>query len=164
MRDSDNEEHSNISNSQEGAGPSQQKQLHETLHKSDPDVQAVINAQILEQLDKIGKRLDRIENKDSKKTTDKSKVKSSKSKDTKSKKYSEATQPTSKPSEHMGSNLGVLNDEALLQLKVEQRLQELSDLAKTGTNSKLKSQRGGSVYRCWSKIESNGHMSTFYPV
>ena len=45
----------------------------------------------------------------------------------------------------MGSNLGALTDETLLQLKVEQRLQELSDLAKTGTNSKLKSQRGGNV-------------------
>ena len=130
VQDSDNEETSNMSNSQEGAGPSQQKQLHATLHKSDPDVQAVINAQILEQLDKIGKRLDKIENKDSKKTADKSKVKSSKSKDTKSKKHRKATQPTSKPSEHMGSNLGVLTDKTLLQLKVEQRLQELSDLAK----------------------------------
>ena len=139
VRDSDNEEHLNISNTQKGAGPSQQKQLHETLHKSDPDVQAVINAQILEQLHKIGKRLDRIESKDSKKTVDKSKVKSSKSKVTKSRKDSKVTQPTTKPSEHMGSNLGVLNDETLLQLKVEQRLQELSDLAKTGTNSKLKS-------------------------
>ena len=99
----------------------------------------------MEQLDKIGKHLDRIENKDSKKTADKSKVKSSKSKVTKSRKDSKVTQPTSKPSEHMGSNLGVLNDETLLQLKIEQRLQELSDLAKTGTNSKLKSQRGGSV-------------------
>ena len=108
-------------------------------------MQAVINVQILEQLEKIGKRLDKIENKDSKKTADKSKVKRSKSKDIKPKKHSKATQPISKPSEHMGSNLGVLTDETLLQLKVEQRLQELSDLAKTGTNSKLKSQRGGNV-------------------
>ena len=38
-----------------------------------------------------------------------------------------------------------MTDETLLQLKVEQRLQELSDLAKTGTHSKLKSQRGGTV-------------------
>ena len=145
VQDSDNKDNSNMSNLQEGAGPSQQKQLHATLHKSDPDVQAIINAQILEQLDKIGKRLDKIESKDSKKTADKSKVKGSKSKDTKPKKHSKATQPTSKPSEHMGSNLGVLTDETLLQLKVEQRLQELSDLAKTDTNSKLKSQRGGCI-------------------
>ena len=54
-------------------------------------------------------------------------------------------QRNTKPSEHMGSNLGALTDETLLQLKVKQRLQELSDLAKTGTNSKLKSQRGGNV-------------------
>ena len=33
----------------------------------------------------------------------------------------------------------------MIQLKVEQRLQELTELAKTGTSSKLKSQRGGSV-------------------
>ena len=45
----------------------------------------------------------------------------------------------------MGLNLGVLTDETLLQLKVDQRLQELSDLAKTGPGSKFKSQRGGSV-------------------
>ena len=116
VQDSDNEDNSNMSNLQEGAGPSQQKQLHATLHKLDLDVQAVINAQILEQLDKIGKRLDKIESKDSKKTADKSKVKGSKPKDTKPKKHSKATQPTSKPSEHMGSNLGVLTDETLLQL------------------------------------------------
>ena len=36
-------------------------------------------------------------------------------------------------------------DETLLQLKVDQRLQELSNLAKSGTISKLKSQRGGNV-------------------
>ena len=36
-----------------------------------------------------------------------------------------------------------VSDEALLQLKVDQRLQELTDLAKAGTHSKIKSQRGG---------------------
>ena len=55
------------------------------------------------------------------------------------------TQPPVKPSEHMGSNLDALTDETLLQLKVDQRLQELSDLAKTGTSSKFKSERGGSL-------------------
>ena len=72
MQDSDNEENANVSNLQEGAGPSQQKQLHASSHTLDLDVQAVINAQILEQLEKIGKCLDKIESKDSKKTADKS--------------------------------------------------------------------------------------------
>ena len=36
------------------AGFSQQKQLDVNVQKSDPGVQAVINAQILEQLDRIG--------------------------------------------------------------------------------------------------------------
>ena len=35
-----------------------------------------------------------------------------------------------------------VSDEALLQLRVDQRLKELTDLAKSGTNSKFKSQRG----------------------
>ena len=65
IQDSDNEDNLNTSSSQD-AGPSQQKQQHSTVHKSDPDVQAVINAQILEQLEQIGKRLDKIESKDNK--------------------------------------------------------------------------------------------------
>ena len=73
---------------------------------------------------------------------DKSKVQSSKRP---SQRNSKVAQPTSKPSEQMGSNPAALTDETLLQLKVEQRLQELSDLAKTGTNLKLKSQQGGNV-------------------
>ena len=36
-------------------------------------------------------------------------------------------------------------DETLLQFKVDQRLQELSDLAKSGTFQKIKSQCGGPV-------------------
>ena len=40
----------------------------------DPNIQQLINARILEQLDKIGQRLDRIENKKCKKTVDKSKI------------------------------------------------------------------------------------------
>ena len=45
----------------------------------------------------------------------------------------------------MGSNFNSFTDERRLQLKVDQRLQELSDLAKTGTSTKFKSQRGGNV-------------------
>ena len=89
--------------------------------------------------------MDKIQNKECKKTVDKSKVKSSKLKDVKSKKSSKVTQPPVKPSEHMGSNLGVLTDETLLQLKVHQKLQELVYLAKAGTKSKFISQRDGNV-------------------
>ena len=66
---------------QDVVGSSQQKQSN-----VDPDVQAVINAQILEQLEKIGKRLNKFESKECKKTVDKSKLKSSKPKDVKSRK------------------------------------------------------------------------------
>ena len=54
-------------------------------------------------------------------------------------------------------------DGALLQLKVDQRLQELSDLAKTDTASKSKSQHGGSV-EVLIKIELNGATNMLYRV
>ena len=38
-----------------------------------------------------------------------------------------------------------IKEDAIIQSKVEQRLQELTDLAKTGMSQKLKSQRGGNV-------------------
>ena len=142
---SDTEENDTVSASQENPGTSYKKLSVATPNKSDPDVQTVINAQILEQLKRIGKRLDKIENKDSKTTADKSKVKSVKQKDCKSKKSGKSAQATVKNNDHTGSNSHDLTDETLLQLKVEQRLQELSDLAKTGAHSKLKSQRGGAV-------------------
>ena len=151
---SDTEENDTVSASQENPGTSYKKLSVATPNKSDPDVQTVINAQILEQLERIGKRLDKIENKDSKKTADKSKVKSVKQKDCKSKKSGKSAQATVKNYDHTGSNSHDLTDETLLQLKVEQRVQELSDLAKTGTHSKLKSQRGGAV-------ELNGHTSMY---
>ena len=42
---------------------------------SESDMQLLINARILDQLEKIGHRLDKIENKECKKTTDKAKLK-----------------------------------------------------------------------------------------
>ena len=135
-------------------------QIH--IYNLDPDVQVVINAQILEQLEKIGKCLDKIKNKEGNKTVDKSKVKSSKFKDVKSKK-TKVTQPPVKCTEHMGSNLGALTDETLLHMKFDERLQEMSNLAKTGTNFKFKSQRGGNI-EFLIKTELNGHMSTCYQV
>ena len=63
---------------------------------------------------------------------------------------------TSKPDQQSS-----VADETLLQFKVDQRLQELSDLAKSGNFSKIKSQRGGPV-DVLIKIELGGPMNTFY--
>ena len=38
-----------------------------------------------------------------------------------------------------------MRQDAVFQAKVDERLQELAELVKTGTMSKLKSQRGGKV-------------------
>ena len=59
------------------AGTSQAPGIDNPSQKSDPDKQMMINARILDQLDKIGHRLDKIENKTCKKSSDKSKIKSS---------------------------------------------------------------------------------------
>ena len=53
---------------------------------SEPDMQQLINARILDQLDKIGHRLDKIENKECKKSTDKAKIKNSDNKGARAKK------------------------------------------------------------------------------
>ena len=124
-------------------GPSTSKSDVSSVKDSDSDVQAAINSQILDQLNRIGKRLDKIENRDCKKTLDKTKTKTVKNKDKKSKKLSDSTeQRQSLPVAHNVWQSSI-SDEALLQLKVDQRLQELTDLAKSGTTSKIKLQRGG---------------------
>ena len=113
---------------------------------SDPNIQQLINARILEQLDKLGQQLDRIENKECKKTIDKSKIKNSASKVVKQKKtLAKVQQPLQKLHTPTPDQHSSVADETLLQLKVDQRLQELSDLTKTGSFSKIKSQRGGPV-------------------
>ena len=90
--------------------------------------------------------MDRIENKECKKTVDKSKIKNSASKVVKQKKTSaKAQQPLQKLYTLTSDQHSSVADETLLQLKVNQRLQELSDLAKSGTFQKIKSQRGGPV-------------------
>ena len=53
---------------------------------SESDMQQLINARILDQLEKIGHRLDKIENKECKKTADKAKIKNSDNKGAKTKK------------------------------------------------------------------------------
>ena len=111
---------------------------------SDFKIQSVINSQILDQLQKIGKRLDKIENGTCKKTVDKTKIKgksSSKSKE----KVAPKLQQHIEAFEQKLPTFDSLKEDALIQSKVEQRLQELTDLAKTGTTQKIKSQRGGSV-------------------
>ena len=107
---------------------------------SESDMQQLINARILDQLEKIGHRLDKIENKVCKKTSDKAKIKNSDNKGAKAKKGPMQNCILQKPDQQSS-----VVDERLLQLKVDQRLQELSDLAKSGTFQKIKSQRGGSV-------------------
>ena len=111
--------------------------------------QSMINSKTLEQLQKIGKRLDNIENVDCKKTSDKSKIKGAKGA-SKSKKLV-STKSDSKSDSRNETHVTTiptfdsLREDAMNQSKVEQRLQELSELAKTGNTQKLKSQRGGQV-------------------
>ena len=109
------------------------------------DVQAVINSKILQQLETIGKRLDKIEGEKCKKTVDKAKIKNS---GKVAKKKTGKTQPTTTPAPDMPlPSVDSMRQDVILQAKVEQRLQELAMLAKAGTENsqKLKSQRGGNV-------------------
>ena len=95
-------------------------------------VQSVINSQILEQLQQIGKRLDKIENDDCKKTLDKSKIKGGKAVKSKKVVTTKLNKQTDKH-DHKLPTFESIREDAMIQSKVEQRLQELSDLAKTGT-------------------------------
>ena len=110
----------------------------------DLQVQSVINSQILQQLQQIGKRLDKIEGDACKKTSDKSKIKKTKVKQQQVVNTTVKQQPKAFV-HHKLPTLQSVKEDALKQLKVKQRLQKLTDLAKTGMNSKLKSQRGGNV-------------------
>ena len=123
MQDSENEDASTSKTMQNAAPSLPSKQSDGNLQKPDPNMQSVFNAEILEQLEKTDKRLDK------RKTSDKSKNQKLKMLDKKTKVAQFAVTATDK----MGSNPSALTDETLLQLKVVQRLQELSDLAKTGT-------------------------------
>ena len=84
-----------------------------------------------------------------KKTSDKSKIKGLKGVAKSKKLLSAKSDPKSDAkSETQISKLPTfdsLKEDVMIQSKVEQRLQELSELAKTGTLQKLKSQRGGQV-------------------
>ena len=111
---------------------------------SDLQVQSVINSQILQQLQQIGKRLDKIEGDACKKTSDKAKIKKTKVKQQQVVNTTVKQQPKTFDDLKLPT-LQSVKEDALIQLKIEQRLQELTDLAKTGMNPKLKSQRGGNV-------------------
>ena len=122
-------------------------------------MQAVINAQILEQLDRIGKRLDKIESKDCKKTADKTKIKKSKSKEQK-KVSDQISLPQVKPSVQQVGQPSPVSDEALLQLKVDQRLQELQNQVQhLNLNHKEVD-----ILMFWLNKGSNGLMSMFCQV
>ena len=54
-----------------------------------------------------------------------------------------------------------MRQDAVLQAKVDERLQEQAELAKTGTISKVKSQRGGKV-EVIIKTMWNGHMNSYF--
>ena len=108
-----------------------------------------INQIILAQLNSLGDRLDNMEKNKVKKTSDMSKVKSSASK-TKRTKAPVTTQgfdtddPLASASVHNLPPPTRLREEARIQAEVQNRLRQLADNARPGTE-KFKSQRGGSV-------------------
>ena len=114
VNDSDNDS-SVLTNSKNVAGTSQATGIDNPSQKSDPNMQTLINARILDQLDKIGQRLDKIENKTCKKSSDKSKIKSSVKKSAKTKKVVTNDSASVKTPDLSTS----MTEEALLQLKVD---------------------------------------------
>ena len=119
---------------------------HETvLRNPDPTTsdanstsQQAINMQILAQLQSLGSRLDAMEKKSCKKSTDTSKIKN---KGTKPKVKSQTT-VAPPPAHQLGTHSSLINmrQDENLQVQAEKRLQELASLNKAGT--KLKSLRG----------------------
>ena len=95
--------------------------------QSDPTVsdtsisQQVINMQILSQLQALGKRLDSMEAKNCKKTSDQSKIKNKTVKKVKHSETPVTVAPEAKKSLQI-PDLNMLRQDALIQLKVEQRL------------------------------------------
>ena len=105
--------------------------------------QQMINMQILQQLQSLGQRLDNMEEKSCKKTSDQAKVKN-KTVKTKKVKNSETPVTVASQSKHLATvpDLNTLRQDALIQLKVEERLKQLQENDKPG---KIKSLRGGAV-------------------
>ena len=86
------------------------------------DIQNAINAQILEQLDRLGKRLDSMEKNQHKKTADKSKIKStakSKEKIPAANVATVATEQVRSNSSNLPANIQALRQDALVQAQVK---------------------------------------------
>ena len=88
---------------------------------------------------------DEIENGNCKKTSYKSKIKGGKGVSKSKKVVTTKLNQKADKHDHKLTTLDSIREDAMIQSKVEQQLQELSELAKTGTVQKLKSQRGGHV-------------------
>ena len=102
----------------------------------------MINAKILFQLDAIGKRLNVIESKCVPKS--RSRVKKSVCKPIAASSNLTVSQGEADLQEKL-PNLQTMRHDRIIQEQVENRLKELSGLTKKGIDSKIKSQRGGSV-------------------
>ena len=113
---------------------------------SHPPSQNLINQQILHQLTVLSERLDSIETASVKKTNDQTKIKKTRVK--KSKISTHVAEPSkvvqacnSAPLDKL-PDLAALRQDSFIQKQVEQRLKELTAL-QSGTDKKIKSQRGG---------------------
>ena len=132
-----------------------------TSGTSDQTAQTLVHHKILEQLTSIGKRLDALEKSNCKKSVDKSKIKSKRGKvvvqkvptsthsqsvDTVTSQGVSTAQTVTgtQTNSHTLPSLSSIRQNANIK-QVDQRIHELSVLAKTGTDSKIKSQRGGPV-------------------
>ena len=126
------------------------------------DTQTIINQQILAQLTYIGQRLKKLEKPDCKKSNDVTKHKN-RSTRTRSKPtpnmHTQSTESTGQSTVNSvvpGTetwpfhsitvpSLVDIRQNANIQEKVDQRIKELQQLSSTGTDSKIKTLRGGSV-------------------
>ena len=131
-------------------------------HSNALDTQTLINQQILAQLTDIGQRLQKLEKTDCKKSNDVTKHKN-KSTRTRAKptvnmstKSTDTTAQSTVNSAVPGTvtfplnsvtvpSLADIRQNANIQEKVDQRIRELHQLSNTGTDSKIKSLRGGAV-------------------
>ena len=119
-----------------------------------PVSQQMINMQILQQLQSLGKRLDTMEEKTCKKNSDQTKIKNKTVK--KKVKNSETPVTVASESKQLGTvpDLNTLRPDALIQLKVEERLKQLQEGDKPG---KIKSLGGGGggggLLKSWSRTK-----------
>ena len=114
----------------------------ERMSDSTSSDQALINAKILSQLDAIGKHLNVIESKSVPKSL--SRVKKSVCKPIAASSNLTVSQGEADLQEKL-TNLQTMRHGRIIQEQVENHLKELSGLNKKGIDSKIKSQRGGSV-------------------